>query len=321
MKLGRAALIASVVAVAGCGSTSNQALHSSLAALRTTTPAASSSSGSTRTVRCADSTASLRPRGALPAPGAMPAGSYMAAIKRRGHLIAGVDQNTLFLGYRNPANGKLEGAEIDLLREIARALFGDPSKVEFKALSTAQRPAAVQKGIVDLVADAFTINCERIKQYYFSSAYYEAAQRVLVPKTSKATSIRDLAHKRLCATAGSTTIQTLAKLPYHLDLDAVAQRTDCLVALQQGDVDAVSSDDDLLLGLKVQDPYTKIIGPPIAPEPYGIAISQAHPEFVRFVNGVLARMRSDGRLSSIYRQWLGPHQKKTPSPPRAHYRD
>jgi len=320
MKLGRTALIASVIAVAGCGSTSDQALHSSLAALRSTTPAASSSSGSPRTVRCADATASLRPRGALPAPGTMPAGSYMAAIKRRGHLIAGVDQNSLFLGYRNPANGRFEGAEIDLLREIARALFGDPSRVDFKALTTAQRPGAVQRGTVDLVADAFTINCERIKQYDFSSVYYRAAQKVLVPKTSKATSIRDLAHKRVCATAGSTTIQTLAKLPYHLVLHPVAQRTDCLVLLQQGAVDAISSDDDLLLGLKVQDPYTKIIGPSIAPEPYGIAISKAHPDFVRFVNGVLARMRSGGRWTSIYRHWLGRYQK-TPSPPRAHYRD
>jgi polar amino acid transport system substrate-binding protein len=320
MRLRNAALVVAVIAVAGCGSTSDQALHSSLAALRTTTPAASSSSGSTRTVRCADPTASLRPRGALPAPGAMPASSYMAAIKHRGHLIAGVDQNSLFLGYRNPSNGKFEGAEIDLVREIARALLGDPSKVDFRALTTAQRPAAVQKGTVDLVADAFTINCERIEQYDFSSVYYRAGQSVLVPKTSKATSIRDLAHKRVCATAGSTTIQTLAKLPYHLVLHPVAQRTDCLVLLQQGAVDAISSDDDLLLGLKAQDPYTKIIGGRIADEPYGIAISKAHPEFVRFVNGVLARMRSDGRWTSIYRHWLGRYQK-TPAPPHAHYRD
>jgi polar amino acid transport system substrate-binding protein len=319
MRLYHAALVASVVAVAGCGSTSNEALHSSLAALRTTGPTASSSSGSKRTTKCADSTASLRPRGALPMPGAMPAGSYMAAIKRRGHLIAGVDQNSLFLGYRNPANGQFEGFEIDMLRELARALFGSP-KIEFKALTTSQRTGAVQNGIVDLVADAFTINCDRVKQVDFSNVYFKASQRVLVPKTSDATSIRDLAHKRVCATAGSTTIQTLAKLPYHLVLHPVAQRTDCLVALQQGAVDAVSSDDVLLLGLKVQDPYTKIIGGRIAAEPYGIAISKAHPDFVRFVNGVLARMRSDGRWASIYRHWLGRYQK-TPAPPRAHYRD
>jgi polar amino acid transport system substrate-binding protein len=319
MRLRHAALLASVVAVAGCGSTSDQALHTSLAALRTTKPAQAGSKPS-KTTHCADPTASLRPRGALPAPGAMPSGSYMAAIKRRGHLIAGVDQNTLFLGYRNPANGQLEGFEIDMLRQIARALFGDPKKIDFKALTTDQRTGAVQNGTVDLVADAFTINCDRVKQVAFSSVYYKAGQRVLVPKTSRATSIRDLAHKRVCATKGSTTIKTLAKLPYHLVLHPVAERTHCLVALQQGAVDAISSDDVLLRGLNVQDPYSKVIGGRIADEPYGIAISKAHPDFVRFVNGVLARMRSDGRWTSIYRHWLGRYQK-TPSPPRAHYRD
>src|SRR5262249_40049199 len=148
----------------------------------------------------------------------------------------------------------------DMLRQIARALFGSPDKIEFKALTTAQRTAAVQNGNVDLVADAFTINCDRIKQVDFSRVYYKAGQQGLVPKTSSARSIRDLANKRVCATKGSTTIQTLAKLPYVLALHPVAQRTDCLVALQQGAVDAVSSDDVLLLGLKVQDPYTKIVG-------------------------------------------------------------
>jgi polar amino acid transport system substrate-binding protein len=49
-----------------------------------------------------------------------------------------------------------------------------------------------------------------------------------------------------------------------------------------------------------------------------MAISQAHPDFVRFVNGVLQRMRTDGAWHSIYSRWLsrfGP----TPAPPAAHY--
>ena len=63
----------------------------------------------------------------------------------------------------------------------------------------------------------------------------------------------------------------------------------------EGDVDAISSDNAILLGYTSQDPNTKIVGPPIADEPYGMAISKKHPDFVRFVNGMLARMRADGR--------------------------
>jgi polar amino acid transport system substrate-binding protein len=98
----------------------------------------------------------------------------------------------------------------------------------------------------------------------------------------------------------------------------VAQRTDCLVALQQGAADAISTDDAILLGFKAQDPYTKIIGPRFSDEPYGIAISKSHPEFVRFVNGVLERMRADGTWRGIYARWLGRYYR-TPAPPAPHY--
>jgi polar amino acid transport system substrate-binding protein len=306
-----------VAGLAACGSTSDQALRTSLAAISATTPGSPSSSEPT--LRCSNLTASLRPRGSLPAPNALPAGSFMAAIRRHGRLIAGVDQNTLLFSYRNPTTGRFEGFEIDLLREIARALFGSP-KLDVKALTTTQRAGAVQSGTVDLVADAYTITCYRRTQVDFSSVYYHAIQRVLVPKTSTAHSIADLAHKRVCATAGSTTIKTLAKLPYHLIPYPVAQRTDCLVALQEGLVDAISSDDAILLGLKTQDPQTKIVGPRIADEPYGIAINKQHPEFVRFVNAVLARMRRDGRWAAIYHRWLGRYPASV-SPPRARYSD
>jgi polar amino acid transport system substrate-binding protein len=91
------------------------------------------------------------------------------------------------------------------------------------------------------------------------------------------------------------------------------------VALQQGLVDAVTSDDSILLGFQAQDPYTKIVGPRFADEPYGMAISKAHPDFVRFVNGVLAQMRADGRWRADYARWLGKFTTTVPAPPPAHY--
>jgi len=68
---------------------------------------------------------------------------------------------------------------------------------------------------------------------------------------------------------------------------AVSYWTDCLVLLQQGDVAAVSTDDTILDGLAAQDLSTMLVGPRLTDEPYGLAISKQHPEFVRFVNAVL----------------------------------
>jgi polar amino acid transport system substrate-binding protein len=266
-----------------------------------------------------DVTASLRPPASLPAPGAMPAGSFMATIKRHGRLIAGVDQNTLLFAYFNPLDGKLEGFEIDMLRELARAIFGDPNRIVFKAVTTAERIPAIQNGSVDIVADAMTITCERSKKVDFSTVYFDAGQRVLVPSDSRAGSIRDLGGKRVCATVGSTSIRNIARSNPTPISYPVAQRTDCLVALQQGAVDAVSTDDAILLGFRAQDPNTTIVGNRFSDEPYGMGISKAHPEFVRFVNGVLDQMRADGAWQRIYSQWLGRFVRPTPPPPAPHY--
>jgi hypothetical protein len=79
---------------------------------------------------------------------------------------------------------------------------------------------------------------------------------------------------------------------------AVPYWTDCLVLLQQGDVAAISTDDSILAGLAAQDPWTKIVGPRFSSEPYGLAISQQHPDFVRFVNAVLQQLRTNGHWAA-----------------------
>jgi polar amino acid transport system substrate-binding protein len=310
------------VALAGCGSVSDRSLHASLGALELGPPPAPGAPASSPPKACGDPTASLRPQGALPAPGHMPAGTFMRTIQDRGRLIVGVDQNTLLLGYLNPFTGQIEGFDIEMLREVARAIFGDPNAIEFKAISSAQRIPVVQDGSVDIVADAMTINCERARQVAFSTVYYEAGQRILVPSNSPVRSVRDLAGKRVCATIGSTSIENIARLATTAIPYPVKLRTDCLVALQEGKADAISTDDSILFGFRAQDPYTKIVGPRLNVEPYGMAIDKAHPEFVRFVNAVLGGERTDGRWASIYERWLGRvTHASAPAPPRPHYRD
>jgi polar amino acid transport system substrate-binding protein len=307
---------AAVLVAAGCASKSDEAQRTSRAALATPVAPATSASKPEPKARCSDPTASLRPSAA----GTDARGSLVARIRRHGRLVAGVDQNTLLFGYLRPSTARIEGFEIDLVREVARALLGDPNAIELKALTTAQRLPAVQSGAVDLVADAVTITCERRRQVAFSTVYFDAGQRVLVPARSRARSLADLGGRRVCATKGSTTLARIERdrakpVPY-----PVAQRTDCLVALQEGRVAAISSDDAILLGFKAQDPNTKIIGPRLADEPYGIAIARDHPDLVRFVNGVLEGLRRDGRWKAIHRRWLG-GLAPTPAPPRARYGD
>jgi polar amino acid transport system substrate-binding protein len=90
--------------------------------------------------------------------------------------------------------------------------------------------------------------------------------------------------------------------------------TDCLVLLQQDQVAAVSTDDAILYGLQAQDPFTKVVGPELTDEPYGLAMSRQHQDFVRFVNAVLAGEESDGAWEKSYQHWVSPVYQKPPAP-------
>ncbi len=277
---------------------------------------AAHTASATRTTQAdaCDPTASLRPTG----PPVVTPGSTMAKIRARGFLIAGVDQSTYHFGYLNPLDGKIEGFDIDMVHAIADAIFGNPNKVEFKAISDEQRIPDIQSGAVDIVAHTMTITCDRLKQVDFSTVYYEAGQRVLVQTNSPVTSIADLGGQKVCATTSSTSADNIRAASSHPKLVTVPYWTDCLVLLQQGDVAAISTDDSILAGLAAQDPFTKLVGPRFSKEPYGLAIARDRGDFVRFVNAVLQRMRTDGQWARSYEHWVG---TPAPAPPAAHYQD
>lgn len=309
--------VAVAAILTGCGTSSDHALRRAMTALETRTPTGASSS--TPSPKCADMTASLRPPATMPAAGAMPPGSLMRRIQDRGYLIAGVNAGAYEFGYLNPASGQIEGFEIDLVRELARAIFGNPNRYRLVALSVPQRIPAVQDNRVDIVVDAITITCYRKTQVDFSTVYYGAQQRVLVPASSKANSIGDFSGRRVCASAQSTPIQVMESLPDPPRPLGLPQAIDCLVYLEEGRVPAISTDDSILLGFKAQDPNTRIIGGSLYPVPYGMAINKADPEFVRFVNGVLAKLRADGTWRAIYDKWLGGIPGSNPVLPPAQY--
>jgi polar amino acid transport system substrate-binding protein len=259
---------------------------------------------------CNPVASSLRPTG----PPQVTPGSFMAKIRARGYLIAGVSQSTYPFGFFNPLTAKTEGFDIDMVHAIAKAIFGNPNKVEFKAISDAERIPEVRHGAVDIVAHTMTINCDRLKQVDFSTVYFNAGAQVLVLKNSRAKSLADLRGKKVCSTTASDSIDYIKAA--HAVPVAVTNFTDCLVLLQQDDVAAISTDNNILAGLAAQDPWTKIVGKVFTAEPYGLAISQQHADFVRFVNAVLQQMRTNGQWAASYAHWVG---HPVPAPPPAHY--
>jgi polar amino acid transport system substrate-binding protein len=268
---------------------------------------------------CGDPEASLRP-GPQPSPGAMPPGSAMAAIEERGRLIVGVDQNTFMFGYRDPFSGQLEGFDIDLAREIARRIFGDPDRIELQVVEAGQRESALKSGQVDLVVRTFSITCERKQNIDFSTTYFYANQRILARRGSGINSAADLSGKRVCSVSGTTSLKRVFDLNPRPTLVGVISWTDCLLMMQQGQADAISTDDVVLKGLARQDPDLDVVGESLGIEPYGVGVKKDTDDLVRFLNGALEEIRADGTWKRLYDRWLhslGP----SPRPPMARYQD
>jgi polar amino acid transport system substrate-binding protein len=262
-------------------------------------------------------TGSLRPSG----PPVVTPGSLMATIRARGYLIAGVDLTLFHLSYLNPLDGQIEGFNIDMLHAISAAIFGNPDRIRFVSLQDAARLPAVESGSVDIVAQPTTVTCARLKLVDFSTVYITTHQRVLVLDDSRVTNIGQLGGQRVCGVTGAGSfaeLQALAKQPPHIIPVGMPYWTDCLVALQQGTVAAVSGDDAILAGLAAQDAAARMVGPTIVAKPQGLALSAAHPDFVRFVNAVLARWRADGGWAASYARWIG---TPVPAPPPLRYAD
>ena len=183
-----------------------------------------------------------------------------------------------------------------------------------------QREAALQSGQVDLVVRTYSITCDRKRKVAFSTVYYYANQRILAVKGSGIDSAAALSGKRVCAVRGTTSLTALFALNPRPNLFSVTTWTDCLVMLQQGQVDAISTDDVVLFGLAAQDPNVEVVGPSLGVEPYGVGIRRESSDLVRFVNGALDQMRVDGTWERLYEarlRSLGP----SPGPPTARFED
>ncbi|WP_275002604.1 glutamate ABC transporter substrate-binding protein [Promicromonospora iranensis] len=299
---------------AGVGSTAQESTQESA-------PEAATGGAAPSTATAAQECSDGRPAVASMAPGGSPevtSGSTMAAIRERGALVVGVSADTLLMGSRNPFSGNIEGFDIDVARQIADAILGDPDKIRFRVITSGDRETVLAEHEVDIVTRAFTINCDRWENIAFSAEYYHAGQKLLVPSTSEVTGIEDLAGQRVCAPEGTTTLERLGEWEGVEAVPAVTHTT-CLVLFQQGAVDAITGDDTVLAGFAAQDPYAKVVGDAVSDEPYGVGVPADQPDMVRFVNGVLEDMVAGGQWERSYDRWLGGALGPAPAAPEPVY--
>src|SRR5919106_6513354 len=241
-----------------------------------------------------------------------PEDTTMGKIQAAGEIKIGVKYDVPPFGFKNPQTDDIEGFDVDFGQAIADKLGVEPNFIE--AISDNRIPF-LEDGTVDLVLSTMTINAERDMEIDFSEPYYIARGRILVPQDSDIVGVDDLAGKKVCTALGSTYEETLKEQAPDADLRLVDSYSECLELVQNGAVDAVSTDDVILTGMIIQDDSLKLVGDPLTTEPYGVGIKDGDTEFKQFVDEVVAAYKEDGRWAESYEEWVGQHTGIEQDPP------
>src|SRR5438093_7107478 len=269
--------------------------------------ACTSGSATPSPTAAASSSASTRPHFDL--------ATYQYSLQTKGKIRIGTQEDNPPFSVKNPATGKWDGFDVAYGREIAKAIFGDtddPDKyIEYVPVTSATRIPSLTDNKVDVIIKTFTINEDRKKQIDFTDVYFRTGQRILVKKTNdQIKEVADLGGKTFCAQRGSTSEQNVTKAQPAAKALLLDSYPACLLALQQGQADAVSTDETILFGLVKQDPTTKIVGKYFSDEPYGVGVKKSEngdrQGFVPFLNTWLAGMVKDGTWGKLYEKHITP---------------
>ncbi|SKC65024.1 glutamate ABC transporter substrate-binding protein [Okibacterium fritillariae] len=235
-------------------------------------------------------------------------------MKEADKVIIGVKEDQPGLGFLDAGTGERSGFDIEIARWIAASLGFSADKIDYKAIPSANRESAIVNGDVDYYVGTYSITDKRKDQVGFAGPYFVTGQGLLVEAdNSDIKSEDDLAGKTVCSATGSTPIQNIKDNFPDTKTTEFDTYSQCVDALKDGQVDAVTTDQAILIGYAAQDPDAlKVVGEPFSTEKYGVGIAKDDTALREFIN----TMFTDGgeTWTKIYDATLGESGTKVDQP-------
>ncbi|MFD9601253.1 glutamate ABC transporter substrate-binding protein [Streptomyces sp. NPDC057908] len=237
--------------------------------------------------------------------------------KKRGYLRVGAKEDQPYLGEKDPATGVYSGFDIEIAKMMSASLGFDPKTIRFKTIASANRETALQNGQIDYYVGTYTINAMRKKLVGFAGPYFMAGQSLLVRTDEHdINGPQDLAGRTVCSAAGSTPYQRIAADYPKAILVAYDTYSICVDNLLTYQVDAVTTDDAILLGFAAKAPKElKVVGKPFSEEPYGIGVPRSDNALRFALNDALETNEKNGNWKRAFEATLGLSGVPAPTPP------
>jgi len=224
------------------------------------------------------------------------------AIKKQGLLRVGVKCDYPPDGYLD-AQGKPQGVEVSLARQIATYAFGSSDKIELTCVTAANRIPSLQGGKIDLILATLGVSAERAQVVDFSDNYAWGGSDVLVPKDSPIKSLTDFAGKNVIVMKGAWQIGWFEKNVPSANLLKLDGISDGLQALLQKRADGFAHDLDVLRPIAKKNSDVKLVGEIYQLGYRAAGIRKGEKDWVDYVNAAGDQAKKDGLIT----KWVKEH--------------
>jgi glutamate transport system substrate-binding protein len=212
-----------------------------------------------------------------------------------GKVVIGVKFDQPALGLKD--GDTYTGFDIDVARYVAKKL--GYTDVQFVEARTGKRTTMLQSNQVKMVVASYSITDARKELISFAGPYLVVGQDLLIRANEETvTGPESMSHRKLCSVVGSTSAEMVrdmyAPTAQLREYDTYSQ---CIQALEDGVVQAVTTDNVILAGYAAQPQYRghfKLVGRPFTTERYGIGIRQGDPDLCAKISSALTDMVADG---------------------------
>ena len=238
--------------------------------------------------------------------------SKLDEVLARGHLVMGTGSTNAPWHFKG-ADGTLQGFDVDMGHIIAKALFDDPSKVEYVNQASDARIPNITTGKVDITCQFMTVTGARAQQIAFTIPYYREGVGLMLKAGS---SYADYA--ALKAAGGKVTIAVLqnvyaeamvhaalpsAKVDQYDSPDLVYQ------ALNSGRADAAATDQSSIAWFMTQNAgQYKDGGYGWNPQTYACGVARGDQDWLNFVNTALHEAMTGVEFDTYaksFKTWFG----------------
>ena len=238
--------------------------------------------------------------------------SRLQQVLDRGKLIAGTGSTNAPWHFKD-AEGNLVGFDVDMIRLVAKGLFGDANKVEFVLQSGDARVPNLETNKTDIACQFMTINAGRAQKVEFSIPYYREGVGLMMLANGKYKS-----HAEMMAAGSDVTVSVLqnvyaedmvhaalptAKVDQYDSQDLIYQ------ALNSGRSDAAATDQSSLAWYMAQNPDRyRGSGFGWNPQSYGCAVAPGDQRWLNFVNSILHEAMTGVEFATYaasYKKWFG----------------